>query len=120
MTPKQLAEDEESPGEGLPPTLLAILRDQSVIVPQDGAVWARLAQWNNAPCNTASAEIAPTTIPPCFGCWTPQAMARQAVRQGQDPEDAANKIAARVEQLRRPSPTTQPPSSESGNNDPRP
>ena len=75
MTPKQLAEDEESPGEGLPPTLLAILRDQSVIVPQDGAVWARLAQWNNAPCNTASAEIAPTTIPPCFGCWTPQGCA---------------------------------------------
>jgi hypothetical protein len=43
----------------LPDDLRRVLRDQGVIVPQDGAVFALIAGWQNAPSNTASAEIAP-------------------------------------------------------------
>lgn len=32
----------------LPPDLLRVLRDQSIVVPQDGALWAKIAEWQNA------------------------------------------------------------------------
>lgn len=41
----------------LPPDLLRVLRDQSIVVPQDGALWAKIAEWQNAPSNTASADL---------------------------------------------------------------
>lgn len=40
----------------LPPDLQAVLRDQSVVVPQDHAVWELIAKWRDAPSNTASAS----------------------------------------------------------------
>lgn len=45
------------PLEGLPPDLARVLRDHSVIVPQDAAVFELIAKWQNAPSNTASAHI---------------------------------------------------------------
>lgn len=46
---------DEGRHDDLPPDLLRALRDQSVIVPQDQAVWELIAKWQNAPCDTASA-----------------------------------------------------------------
>lgn len=43
---------------GLPADLASVLRDQSVIVPQDAAVFELVAKWAKAPTPTASAEIA--------------------------------------------------------------
>lgn len=40
---------------GLPPDLARVLQDQSIIVPQDAAVFDLIAKWANAPTNTASA-----------------------------------------------------------------
>ncbi len=51
--------DEPDPLAGLPPDLAAILRDQSVIVPQDSRVFELIAEWANAPSNTASKPILP-------------------------------------------------------------
>lgn len=34
-----------------------VLRDQSVIIAEDGAVFERIAKWTNAPSNTASAAL---------------------------------------------------------------
>lgn len=42
---------------GLPADLAALLRDHSVIVPQDAAVFELIASWAKAPTETASAEI---------------------------------------------------------------
>lgn len=42
---------------GLPPDLASVLRDQSIIVPQDAAVFELVAAWAKAPSATASAEI---------------------------------------------------------------
>ena len=42
---------------GLPADLAAVLRDHSVIVPQDAAVFELIASWAKAPTPTASAEI---------------------------------------------------------------
>lgn len=42
---------------GLPEDLARVLRDQSIIVPQDAKVWELLASWQNAPSNTASADL---------------------------------------------------------------
>jgi hypothetical protein len=42
---------------GLPADLASVLRDQSVIVPQDAAVFELVAAWAKAPTPTASAEI---------------------------------------------------------------
>jgi hypothetical protein len=47
----------DDPTAGLPEDLAAVLRDQSIIVPQDQAVWELLASWRNAPCDTASADL---------------------------------------------------------------
>lgn len=41
----------------LPVDLASVLRDQSVIVPQDAAVFELVAAWAKAPTPTASAEI---------------------------------------------------------------
>lgn len=41
----------------IPPDLLRVLRDPSVIVSQDGAAFELIASWRNAPCNTASAGL---------------------------------------------------------------
>jgi hypothetical protein len=49
---------------GLPADLASVLRDQSVIVPQDAAVFDLIAAWAKAPTPTASAEI---TISPDVG-----------------------------------------------------
>jgi hypothetical protein len=46
---------QNDPIEGLPEDLARVLRDQSIIVPQDQAVWELLAKWRNAPSDTASA-----------------------------------------------------------------
>ena len=42
---------------GLPADLASVLRDQSVIVPQDAAVFDLIASWAKAPTPTASAEL---------------------------------------------------------------
>jgi len=46
---------EEEPLRGLPTDLQIILRDQSIIVPQDQAVFEKIAEWASAPSDTASA-----------------------------------------------------------------
>jgi hypothetical protein len=50
----------DDPIAGLPEDLARVLRDQSIIVPQDQAVWELLAKWCNAPSNTASADLPET------------------------------------------------------------
>lgn len=45
---------------GLPSDLASVLRDQSVIVPQDAAVFELIAAWAKAPALTASAGLRPT------------------------------------------------------------
>jgi len=45
----------DDPTEGLPPDLARVLRDQSIIVPQDAGLWEMLARWRDAPSDTASA-----------------------------------------------------------------
>jgi tRNA A37 threonylcarbamoyladenosine synthetase subunit TsaC/SUA5/YrdC len=42
---------------GLPADLVSALRDQSIVVPQDAAVFELVAAWAKAPSATASAEI---------------------------------------------------------------
>jgi hypothetical protein len=42
---------------GLPPDLAAVLRDQSVIVPQDAAVFEVIGKWAKAKSPTASANL---------------------------------------------------------------
>jgi hypothetical protein len=49
-----MAEDVTS---GLPADLASVLRDQSVVVPQDAAVFDMIAAWAKAPSATASADI---------------------------------------------------------------
>lgn len=51
-----MAEDDVT--RGLPADLASVLRDQSVIVPQDAAVFELIAAWAKAPTPTASAEMA--------------------------------------------------------------
>jgi hypothetical protein len=48
-------DDAPDPTEGLPQDLARVLRDQSIIVPQDAAVFEMIARWSNAPSDTASA-----------------------------------------------------------------
>lgn len=50
----------------LPADLASVLRDQSVIVPQDAAVFELVAAWAKAPTPTASAEL---TISPDLGLF---------------------------------------------------
>ena len=45
---------------GLPADLASVLRDQSVIVPQDAAVFDLIATWAKAPTSTASADVSTT------------------------------------------------------------
>lgn len=45
-----------------------VLRDQSIIVPQDAAVFEMIGRWANAPSNTASAELGPPD-PPTRDMW---------------------------------------------------
>jgi hypothetical protein len=47
----------------LPPDLAAILRDQSVIIPQHAAVFEAVAAWAKAPSGTASAGMNAQTEP---------------------------------------------------------
>lgn len=50
----------DEPGDvlaGLPPDLVRVLRDPTIILPQDQAVWEAIASWANAPSNTASADL---------------------------------------------------------------
>lgn len=42
---------------GLPADLVSVLRDQSVLVRQDAAVFELIAAWTKAPSPTASAHI---------------------------------------------------------------
>jgi hypothetical protein len=51
---------------GLPADLASVLRDQSVIVPQDAAVFELVAAWAKAPTPTASADI---TVTPDIGLF---------------------------------------------------
>lgn len=57
---------------GLPADLASVLRDQSVIVPQDAAVFELIAAWAKAPTPTASAEV---TVSPDLGLF--EALYRQ-------------------------------------------
>ena len=45
---------------GLPADLASVLRDHSVLVPQDAAVFELVAAWAKAPTRTAGAEITAT------------------------------------------------------------
>src|SRR3954447_20400413 len=47
--------EEKNPTEGLPPDLSALLRDPSIIVPQDAAVFELISKGMGAPSDTASA-----------------------------------------------------------------
>lgn len=51
---------------GLPVDLVSVLRDQSVIVSQDAAVFELVAAWAKAPTPTASGEL---TIAPDIGLF---------------------------------------------------
>ena len=51
----------ESVTRGLPATLASLLRDSSVVIPQDAAVFELIAAWAKAPTATASAEVAVTS-----------------------------------------------------------
>lgn len=46
---------EFDPTAGLPADLVTLLRDPSIVIPQDQAVFEMIAKWSNAPSNTASA-----------------------------------------------------------------
>lgn len=52
---------EQDVTRGLPADLASVLRDQSVIVPQDAAVFELIAAWAKAPTPTASAEVTVST-----------------------------------------------------------
>lgn len=61
-SPRLLLGNEEARADfvllrGLPPDLAGVLRDQSILVPQDAAVFELIASWAKAPTNTASAHI---------------------------------------------------------------
>lgn len=49
--------ESDDPTEGLPADLARVLRDPSVIVTKDAAVFELIAKWMNAPSNTASADL---------------------------------------------------------------
>lgn len=49
-----LASPKEQGGEGLPEDLERILRDPSIIIPQDAAVFELIAAWKDAPTGTAA------------------------------------------------------------------
>lgn len=49
--------EDRDPTEGLPPDLARVLRDQSIVVSQDGAIFELIHKWQNAPSNTASADL---------------------------------------------------------------
>jgi hypothetical protein len=53
----------EDPTKGLPTDLAAALRDQSIIVPQDAAVFELVAAWAKAPSPTAAYAPPPATSP---------------------------------------------------------
>jgi predicted Zn-dependent protease len=57
----------------LPPDLAAILRDQSVIIPQHAAVFEAVAAWAKAPTATASASITLQQMEPLIGVRSPPA-----------------------------------------------
>lgn len=58
MTPtSRQSGDDQDPTAGLPDDLKRVLRDQSIVVSQDGAVFALIAEWQNAPSNTATADL---------------------------------------------------------------
>jgi hypothetical protein len=54
--------------EGLPKDLAVVLRDQSIVVRQDAAVFELIARWQNAPSNTASADGSGDDRPACAYC----------------------------------------------------
>jgi hypothetical protein len=41
---------------GLPADLLAVLKNQGIVVERDSDVWNLIAEWRNAPSNTGSAD----------------------------------------------------------------
>jgi hypothetical protein len=51
---------------GLPADLASVLRDQSVVVSQDAAVFELIAAWTKAPAMTASADIERCESCGCF------------------------------------------------------
>jgi tRNA A37 threonylcarbamoyladenosine synthetase subunit TsaC/SUA5/YrdC len=48
---------DEDVTRSLPADLASVLRNQSIVVPQDAAVFELVAAWAKAPSATASAEI---------------------------------------------------------------
>jgi hypothetical protein len=57
VTIKRRQMPENDVTRALPADLASVLRDQSVIVPQDAAVFELIASWAKAPTATASAEV---------------------------------------------------------------
>lgn len=55
MTAASVPEDD--PLAGLPPDLARVLRDPSIIVPQDQAVFELIAEWQAARSDTPSADL---------------------------------------------------------------
>lgn len=47
----------DDPTRGLPTELASLLRDQSVLVSKDAAVFELIAAWAKAPTHTLSAEV---------------------------------------------------------------
>ena len=54
--PSRTSEAACDPLDGLPPDLARVLRDQSIIVPQDAAAFELIAKWANAQSATLSSD----------------------------------------------------------------
>lgn len=54
-----MSDGEPCPTCGFPVELANLLRNQSIVVCQDAAVWEMIARWHQAPSNTASAALTP-------------------------------------------------------------
>lgn len=54
MTSSEQSDSECCPTCGLPKDLARVLRDPGIVVAQDGAVFDLIANWANAPSDTAS------------------------------------------------------------------
>lgn len=65
---------------GLPADLASVLRDHSVLVPQDAAVFELVAAWAKAPTPTAGSELA---LAPDLGMF--EEISRQTTRSSTTP-----------------------------------
>ena len=68
----------EHQSHDMPPDLVAILRDQSVIVPQDAAVFEVIGRWAKAKAPTASANLVVESNPQLADSLRSQTEARSS------------------------------------------